>query len=226
MILKPVKHLFQTMNTHLYIITALLFISIFLVGCGRQALVTTYYLLDYFPNPANKKIILEEPIPYKVQVMNFKIPRSFDSIRIIARYSSHQINYFRYSLWAVRPQIAAADLLVQHVNAYRLFDKCQREFLEERPEYEMTGEIFQIERYDSEKYSSAHLKMSFEFYDRENNDLVTKHSFDRENEIPKGNMAIFAKAVSDIINEEAEVFLEKVALHFYPEESDTLEVLD
>ena len=205
---------------------SMLIVVVFIIGCGRQALVTTYYLLDYYPSPDNEKLILTDPIPHKVQVMNFKIPRSFDSIRIIARYSSHQINYFRYSLWAVRPQIAAADLLVQHINAYRLFEQCQREFLEERPEYEITGEIFQIERYDSEKYSSAHLKMNFEFYDRENNNLLIRHPFDRDNEIPKGNMAIFAKAISDIINEEAEIFLEKIALHFEEVENDSLKVLD
>ena len=205
---------------------ALMVVVLLILGCSRQALVTTYYLLDYYPSTDNEKLRLDQPIPHTVQVVNFKIPRSFDSIRIIARYSSHQINYFRYSLWAVRPQIAAADLLVQHINAYPLFDKCQREFLEERPEYEISGEIFQIERYDSEKYSSAHLKMNFEFYDRDNNELLIRHPFDRENEIPKGNMAIFAKAISDIINEEAEIFLEKISLYFMEIENDSLKVLD
>lgn len=98
-----------------------LVISVLLVifGCSSQTVFTTYYLLDYYPNATNPKLVLEEPIPYKTQVLNFKIPRSFDSIRIIARFSSHQINYFRYSLWAVRPQVAVADLISQHINAYK-----------------------------------------------------------------------------------------------------------
>ena len=44
--------------------------------------------------------------------------------------------------------------------------------------------------------------MNLEFFDRENHDLLIRHAFDRENEIPAGNMSIFAKAISDIINED------------------------
>jgi len=202
----------------------LIILAVALIGCTKQLLVTTYYLLDYQPDCSNENLCLEKPIPYRVQVLNFKIPRSFDSIRIIARFSSHQINYYRYSLWAVRPQIAVADLLVQHINAYHLFQQCQREFLEERPEYEITGEIFQIEMFESEKYTAPHLKMTLELYDRINNKRLVKHEFDRESPIPSDNKTIFAKALSDIINQETEMFLVKVVEYFMPSEDDSLRI--
>ncbi len=194
------------------------------VGCTRQILVTTYYLLDYKADGRNAKLKLAEPIPYRVQVLNFKIPRSFDSIRIIARYSTHQINYYRYSLWAVRPQVAVADLLTQHINTYQLFDECKREFLSIQPDYEISGEIQQIEKYESEGYTAAHLKMTFEFYDRAKNKLVVRHSFDREMPLASNSMTIFAKALSDIINQEADEFLIKIVNHFKPPETDSLKV--
>lgn len=195
-----------------------------ITGCTRQLVVTTYYLLDYLPTAKTKRLQLKEPLPFRAQVRNFKIPRSFDSIRIVARFSSHQINYYRYSLWAVRPQIAIADLLAQHINAYHIFQDCQREFLDKIPDYEITGEIYQIELYDSEQFAAAHLKMVIELHDRSQNKLIVKHDFDREHQIPKENMTVFAKALSDIINEETEIFLAKVVDHFYPPEIDSLEV--
>lgn len=196
------------------------FALILLFGCARMSLVTSYYLLDYRPIPNNPALLLDTPIPHKAQVLNFKIPRSFDSNRIIARFSSHQIDYYRYNLWAVRPQIAVADLLVQHINTYKLFQKCRREFLDERPDYEITGEIFQIERFESERYSAAHLKMVFEMYDYNNGNLLVQHQFDREIQIPFGNMTIFAKAISDIISEETDLFLADVVEFFYPPEEN------
>jgi len=202
----------------------LIFALLALAGCTSQTVFTTYYLLDYYPNATNSELIIDEPIPFKTQVLNFKIPRSFDSIRIIARFSSHQINYYRYSLWAVRPQVAVADLVAQHINAYNIFQQCQREFLQEIPDYEITGEIFQIELFESEAYTAAHLKMAFEFYDRDKAELLVQHAFNREYPIPAQNMTIFAKALSDIINEETEVFLTKVVQHFQPPEEDTLKV--
>ena len=209
-----------------YRILLLLILSVIILTCGctRQVLVTSYYLLEYASSPNQEHLKLDTPIPLRVQVRNFKIPRSYDSIRIIARFSTHQINYYRYSLWAVRPQVAVADLLVQHINAYDLFKDCQREFLEERPEYEITGEIAQIERFDSEQYSAAHLKMSFDFYDYESKDKVVTHTFEREVPLPSDNMTMFAKVMSDIIREETENFLLKIVEYFYPSEIDSLQV--
>ncbi len=203
------------------LISILILINI-IIGCASKPLVTTYYLLDYFAAETNEKLQLDEPLPHSVQVVNFKIPRSFDSIRIIARFSSHQINYYRYNLWAVRPQIAIADLLVQHINSYRLFQNCKREFLDERPDFEITGEIFQIEKYESENYSAAHLKMVFELYDRNTNELLVRHMFDKERSVPQENMTIFAKAMSDMIQNEAEIFLEKAVEYFMADEADSL----
>lgn len=185
-----------------------------LAGCAKQSLETSYYLIEFTPTASNPKLALKTSFPYRVQVLNFKIPRSYDSIRIIARFSSHQINYYRYSLWAVRPQVAVADLIVQQVNAYRLFKDCQREFLDERPDYEITGEITQIERFESENYFAAHLKAELDLYDYNDKDILVSHEFDREVPIPAGNMTIFAKAVSDLLAEESEAFLVKVADHF------------
>ncbi|MDP8240163.1 MAG: ABC-type transport auxiliary lipoprotein family protein [Candidatus Hatepunaea meridiana] len=209
----------KTKQIIIFIIAALL-----IAGCTRQTLVTSYYLLEYQPSPNNNQLILDKPIPFRVQVRNFKIPRSYDSIRIIARFSSHQINYYRYSLWAVRPQIAVADLLVQHINSYHLFKDCQREYLEERPEYEITGEILQIEKFDNEQYSAAHLRMSFDLYDYDSKDRLVNHTFDREIPTPTESMTIFAKVISDIVEEETEIFLSKVVEYFYPPESDSTQV--
>jgi len=199
------------------------FYLLFSTGCARQMLVPGYYLLEYRPAMDNPGLKLLEPLPYRVQVSSLKIPRSYDSIRIIARFSTHQINYYRYSLWAVRPQVAIADLLAQHINAYRLFRDCQREYLEERPDYEISGEILQIERFESERYCAAHLKMTLDFYDYDSNDLLVSHSFDREMPIPAGSMTIFAKALSDILDDEAENFLVKVVKYFQPAEEDTVQ---
>lgn len=206
-----------------YASTALLCVAL-LMGCSRQVFTTKYYLLEYRPIAKNKKLLLEKPIDKRVQVVNFKIIRSYDSNRIIARFSSHQINFYRYSLWAVRPQIAIADLLVQHINAYQLFKDCQREYLDENPDFEISGEIQQVEKYESHEYTAAHLKMRFDLYDYSSKDRRVTHALDREIPIPTGDMTIFAKVLSDVTQEEAEKFLVKVVEWFQKQEADTTQV--
>lgn len=210
------------MNRQLFRLTITfpcIMVVLLILGCAKPQLVTRYYLIEYTPKPLNPKLRLADPLPYRVQVRNFKIPRAYDSARIIARYSAHQINYHRYSLWAVRPQVAVADLLVSHINTYRLFKDCQREFLGERPHYEITGEIQQIERFESPVYTAAHLRMRFELYDYDTVELKVWHECDREVTVPV-SMEIFAKAISDIVQEEAETFLIKV-VNFFQAQSDT-----
>ncbi len=188
-----------------------------LLSCAPARMETKYYLIDYTPDSDSKNFTIKKPFPYKTIVTTFNIPRSFDKIRIVARYSSHQINYYRYSLWAVKPQIAIADLLVQHINSYNIFEKCQREFLDSAPDYEINGKILQIERYDSEDYTAAHLKMDFELYASDDSQLLLRHEFDRELPIhaEKGEkMPIFAKAISDIVQSEADIFLRDVVDYF------------
>ncbi len=222
---KKLKVTSKRLEVFIYILFFLLSFYFLLstVGCARQTLVTSYFLIEYQPTVTNPRLQLDEPLPYRVQVRNFKIPRSYDSIRIIARFSSHQINYYRYSLWAVRPQIALADLLSQHINAYRMFRDCQREYLEERPDLEITGEIYQIERFESEQYTAAHLRMAINLYDYNSNDRLVSYDFDREVPIPTGSMTIFAKVISDIVAEETENFLVKVLDHFQPAEADSVQ---
>jgi len=195
---------------------SLLLAALLLAGCARQAFVTRYFLLEYEPNPTSPALKLDKLLPYRVLVSTFKIPRSYDSVRIIARYSSHEISYFTYSLWAVRPQIAVADMLVAHINAYRLFRECQREYLDVRPDYEISGEIQQVEAFESQDYSAAHLKMTFTLSDYNTNEVLVVHDCDREVPIPVDQMTIFAKALSDIVEDESEKFLVDVVQHFQP----------
>lgn len=204
-------------------------LSFFLITCAPTRTETKYYLIDYSAPSSKDNKVVESVLPYKAQVSTLKIPRSFDSIRIIARFSSHQINYYRYSLWAVKPQIVIADLLAQHINAYNLFEKCQREYLEERPDFDISGEIMQIERFDSENYTAAHLRMAFEIHSIKNGQLLVHHEFDVTIPITADQdrtMSLFAKAISDIVQRQTDLFIVKIADYFKTALPDDLKVED
>jgi len=195
------------------------------MSCIREVPRTRYYILEYQPVPDTRERSVESPFPVKVLVSNFEIPRSYDSVRIVARESSHEINYYRYNLWAVRPQVVIADLIALHINACHIFERCQREFLNERPDYEITGYIHKIERYDSGLYMAAHLQATYYLYDYSTNDIVARHDFDREEELSTPEFNYFAKKLSDIIEEETNSFIDELTDYFnekyYPEGADS-----
>jgi len=193
----------------------LILLLVFIIcSCATKSIQPKYYILDYQPVLRDSTLMVEKPFPYKVQVQTMKIPRTFDRVSIVVRYSAHRLDYYRYNLWAIRPQIIISDLIADHISRFGIFKKCQREFLEERPDYEIIGNIEAIEKFDHEQYTAAHLalKLYLRTYDGYENLLI--HEFDRIEEMPVFQMELFAQKLSDILEEEVNQFIRKMIVYF------------
>jgi hypothetical protein len=179
-----------------------------------KAIHPKYFILDYRPVLRDTSLTINPPIPRKVQVQTMKIPRTFDRVNIVVRYSAHRLDYYRYNLWAIRPQTTISDLIAQHISEYGIFKQCQREFLDERPDYEIVGTIEAIEKFDHETYTAAHFAMTMYLRTYDGYETLMAHEFDREEEMPVFRMELFAKKISDILEEEVDNFIRKIIQHF------------
>lgn len=188
--------------------------TFFWISCSTKSIHRQYFILDYRPVLQDSALSIKKPLPYKVQVRTMKIPRTFDRVGIVVRYSTHQLDYYRYQLWAIRPQIIVSDLIAEHISNYNIFQSCQREFLEERPDFEIIGVIDAIEKFDNEAYTAAHLAMKLYLRTYDGYENILSHEFDREEEMPVFRMELFAKKLSDILQEEVDVFIGKIVDHF------------
>ena len=196
------------------IFSVLIYGTFFWISCSTKSIHRQYFILDYRPVLQDSALSIKKPLPYKVQVRTMKIPRTFDRVGIVVRYSTHQLDYYRYQLWAIRPQIIVSDLIAEHISNYNIFQSCQREFLEERPDFEIIGVIDAIEKFDNEAYTAAHLAMKLYLRTYDGYENILSHEFDREEEMPVFRMELFAKKLSDILQEEVDVFIGKIVDHF------------
>ena len=215
------------MNKNLKIVvSALLLIipGIMVLQCSQSTIQRQYYLLDYPGVVKDSTLVPESPYPVKVMVQTMKLPRTFDRTNIVVRYSAHQIDYYRYRYWAIKPQIIISDLIARQLQSYRLFNKCEREFLDENPDYEIVGYINAIEKFHNDEYIAAHLSMTIYLRKSDDFTLVVKHQFDREERLYQDDMAYFSKKLSDILREEIQKFTRKNIEYFnpiyYPGETD------
>jgi ABC-type uncharacterized transport system auxiliary subunit len=188
-----------------------------LVGCGQKVQSTRLYLMDYEP-VIQVTEETHDQLPFKVQVREFKIPRTFDRTRIVYRYSPHELNYYRYYQWAVPPRVMITDLVEKHLAAADVFEVVQREFWDERPDYEVTGTIVALEKFESGEFGGAHLAMSMELVRSSDNLLLVTHQFDREVELRNPTMTFFAQKMSELLEKEIVAFLQAIDLYFYPPE--------
>ena len=184
------------------------------MSCATRSINPKYYILDYRPLLRDSTLTVKTPFSYKVQVQTLKIPRTFDRVNIVVRYSAHRLDYYRYNLWAIRPQIIISDLIARQISNYGIFKKCQREFLEEPPDYEIIGTIEAIEKFDNISYTAAHLAMKLRLRTFDGYENLILHEFDREVEMPVFRMELFAKKLSDILREEIDNFVLKMIDYF------------
>jgi len=196
-----------------YLIIMLMF-SLIVISCSTKSIQPKYYILDYRPVLRDSTLTIKKPFPYKVQVQTMKIPRTFDRVSIVVRYSAHRLDYYRYNLWAIRPQITISDLIADHIARYGIFKQCQREFLDERPDYEIIGYIEAIEKFDNEAYTAAHLAMKLYLRTFDGYENLLTHEFDREEQMAVFRMELFAKKLSDILEEEISNFIRKTIVYF------------
>lgn len=193
--------------------------SLILYSCATKSIHPKYYILDYQPVLRDSTLMVAKPFPYKVLVQTMKIPRTFDRVSIVVRYSAHRLDYYRYNLWAIRPQITVSDLIADHVSKYQIFNQCQREFLEEKPDYEIFGVIDAIEKFDHENYTAAHFAMKLYLRTFDGYENILSHEFDRQEEMPVFEMELFAQKISAILKEEVDIFIQKMIAYFVQKEA-------
>jgi len=199
---------------YLPFLTLLVLTTLILSHCAQTTIQRKYYLLDYPGVAKDSALVVEAPFSYKVMVQTMKLPRTYDRTNIVVRYSAHQIDYYRYSLWAIKPQIIISDLITQQLQAYRIFIKCEREFLDENPDYEIIGYIQAVEKFHNEAFHAAHLAMTLYLRRSDDFKLLVKHEFDRQEELFSLDMSFFAKKLSDILREEVDNFTTKIIQYF------------
>lgn len=185
---------------------------ILIISCTKRY-IARYYILDYNPQ-INVESQFEKPFPYNLQVKEFKIDRTYDNSRIVVRQSAHEVYYDRSSLWATRPQVAITDLLINHINKLKMVKKCEKTFLEEKPDYIISGTIHSIEKYQSDRYTRADLKISLYLMDTQKNQIVLNYTIEKYIPLYTNKMSFFAKKISDTLNEEFNVFLAQVINYF------------
>ncbi len=208
----------------------ILILLIIYISCSQQIPERRYYVIDYNTEPDTNFIAACStatfPLNYKVIITPLKIPRIYDRKNIVVRYSTTELNFYRYNLWALRPDENLTDLIYRQIRNSKIFNKVATEFIKENPDLEIRGEILSIEQYyyksEDQKifYSSAHLAMKLQLYDFEHIDPLLEYSFDKTKDIYKDDINYFVLQIANIVKEETNNFIKKI-VDYYCEKDST-----
>lgn len=179
--------------------------------CGKKVMIRKYYIIEspYSISPVDSTNI--NTINVSADVRDFQISRAINQTRIALKSNSHELDYYFYHYWAVRPAAGVADMVFQILSYKNIFKRLTRGY-SSQPNYLVTGDIRHLERDETSKKVNAHFAAIFELIDTKANATIVRHEFNRMEPIHNSkSMNAFAETISRILYEETEVFTQKIS---------------
>jgi len=170
---------------------------VLLSSCGK-ALQTRYYLLEYVPMPPRDRTE-KKTWPYTVRVKDFSIAEAFRRNQIVYRQSAHEMRFYNYELWAVRPEYLVTDMVFRHVVAAELFKTVNRGIEQSEPDFYLTGEVHAIEEYDNNKDWYAHLAITFKLTDIATGKDVWSKNYDYRKKVARQEPVYVVRELSYLL---------------------------
>ncbi len=185
-------------------------IAVVMIGCGKRAIIRQYYVID-FPVLSDSTQLAQPPLSDKIcEVLPVRVSPAYAEKQIALRTDSHELKYYVYHFWAVKPENAFANLIENYLQSKRLFTLISSQLWKTHPDYEISTRIYHLEAVKVNKHLNAHLHLDIELTDTRNHQTVVVHSFDKYAPLPKRKVNLFAAVISQMLHRELDVFSQKI----------------
>ncbi|APF20811.1 ABC-type transport auxiliary lipoprotein family protein [Caldithrix abyssi] len=189
----------------------LVFFVILLTNCTSKRILKKYYALDA---QSDSTLIQKNALPFSVIIEPFWAHPAYKTRQIALRTRSHELEYYYYHQWAEAPDVALRFLLWRKLKTLNVFQNVDLAIGQAYPNYGISGSIDRIEVKNPDKkthYPQARIKARLELFDLKNRQVVVWHEFDRSAKLPKKfGMNQFVERVNQMVNEELDVFIQKI----------------
>ncbi len=174
-------------------IIVLLFLTLWLSGCGKVPL-THYYLLDYIPTPQVTKAT-----SFNLRIKDLTVAEAYKRPEIIYRQSAHEILFYNFHQWAVKPEHLVTDMVEKHIKSSNLFKSISNTLVDFNPDYTLTGQILAIEEYDNNEKWYSHLTIDFQLEETRTNKRVWQKVYDVRKEVVQKEPVYVVRELSALL---------------------------
>ncbi|RMD86264.1 MAG: hypothetical protein D6813_15160 [Calditrichaeota bacterium] len=190
-------------------------IGLFLGGClGRKEVFYKYYLVEF---PTVRDSTLSKNYTnskFSCEILPVEIHPAYSSTRIAVRMNSHELDYFAYHRWAVRP----AELFVLTAENYlresHLFASVSTQIRRRLPEFQVKIKIQQLEAIQQDKKFSAHLNLELQLLETTSGEILITEKSNSIQPLPENDLNLFASTISQIYLHTLNRFAEKISSYF------------
>jgi ABC-type uncharacterized transport system auxiliary subunit len=185
----------------------LLFGSLVVAGCmPRRSIPARYYILDY---PAGIQVDIAAntaPVKNSCLINTVQIYPAYSTNQIAIRENTHEIRYFAFNQWAVRPEQSLTSIMVEFLKRHNIFQSIQTTALFAEADYTIETTVYNLELIDEDNEYHARLNLEYILIDSQTGQAIINHRADRKYLLDEKSLNLFASTISKIFVEELGIF--------------------
>mgnify|MGYP006112763321 CR=1 FL=1 len=169
-----------------------------LIGGKAERRVRRQFVIEALPLRLSMPLS-ERPYEYRVQLEEFSVSRFYERDQIVFRLSPEEVRFDPDNVWGVRPSDMITDAVESYLKQAQLFTDVRQEFLDDAPDFTLTGSVAAIERHDSGDRWFVTLDVSMQLLDRQNT-IIWQRNFDPvEEEVFDRDPVISVRALRELL---------------------------
>jgi ABC-type uncharacterized transport system auxiliary subunit len=130
----------------------------------------------------------------------------YEKTQIVNRSDSHEVTFYKYHQWAIRPSVAVRDVIRTFLEGAKLFESVSARYSMAIPDYRFSTTIRRLEVIESKKQFLAHLELEFRIVNDADGRVMIEHTANRTESLAKKELNLFASAISDMLVSELRIF--------------------
>jgi len=181
--------------------------TVIFAGCiTRKSVETKYYILEY---PQDIMVNIADnltPVPKSCLVLPVNVYPAFSTNQIAIRENSHEIRYFSFNQWAVRPEQSLTRILDDFLIRHNIYKNIYHPSLIHDADHIMETTVYNLEVISEGRDYYARLSVDYKLLESETRQIIYQHRADRKKKLAGRNLNYFAEETSKIFIEETGEF--------------------
>jgi ABC-type uncharacterized transport system auxiliary subunit len=182
-------------------------------GCGGKTMVLKYYLIELPALQDTTVVVKENAVNASCEIRPVETHPAFAGNEIARRSRSHELSYYAYHQWAVKPSEAIADILREQLDKSGLFLKTNKRFWGVNPDYALITRVEKLEVAEIKDTFYARLRLEFFLLDNASETVLIEHLADRQVPLKRKSINLFAYEISRLLDEEISKLTAKIREH-------------
>jgi len=135
---------------------------------------------------------------------------AFSGHQIALRENTHELRYFGFNQWAVRPEHNLINLLADFFDRYKVFAAVYTPAVTGETDYTIRTRVYSLEVIKERNDFFARLSVEYILVNNQNREVIHTHRAERRILLEDRDLNLFSAAVSEIFVDILVTFLESI----------------